>query len=129
MDAVTKNLLNHFSDSQPALQIPGAPAAVAGIKLGDLIEAGSNPQAATVAAIPASANLTVPVVAAAAVGNTDITATQLAVVAADVNAALDNKADNADLVTLASEVEARLDTIESKINAVIAALKAAGLMA
>jgi hypothetical protein len=129
MDAVTKNLLNHFSDSQPALQIPGAPAAVASIKLGDLIEAGSNPQAATVAAIPASANLTVPVVAAAAVENTDITATQLAVVAADLNAALDNKADNADLVTLASEVEARLDTIESKINAVIAALKAAGLMA
>jgi hypothetical protein len=129
MDAITKALLNKFSESQPALQLPGVPAADAGVKLGDLIAAGSNPVAGTVAAIPASANLSVPVVAAATVANTDITASQLAVVAADLNAALDNKADNADLVTLGSEVESRMDAVEAKINAVIASLKAAGLMA
>ncbi len=98
-------------------------------ELADAVDNGGNLQAASVAVIPASTNLSVPAPAAAAVANTDITATQLAVVAADLNAALDDKADNADLVTLAGEVEARLDTLEGKVNAIISALKAAGLMA
>lgn len=43
-------------------------------------------------------------------------------------AALLLKADNADVETLRTEVEARLDAAEAKIDAVIAALIAAGLM-
>ena len=147
MDAITKALLNKFSESQPALQLPGVPAADAGVKLGDLIAAGSNPVAGTVAAIPASADLTVPVVTAttfasvAVVGTyvdgaeptgaeVDTTANAAANAAiALVKAVADIKADNADLVTLGSEVESRMDAVEGKINAVIAALKAAGLMA
>jgi len=102
---------------------------VAAAELADAVDSGSNPQAASVAVIPASADLTVPAPVAAAVADTDITASQAAVVASDLNAALDDKADNADLITLAGEVEARLDTLEGKVNAIIAALKAAGLMA
>jgi hypothetical protein len=100
-------------------------------ELADAVDNGGNPQAATVAAIPASADLSVPAPVAAAIADTDLGAGPAfaAVVAADLNAALDDKADNADVVTLASEVEARMDTVEGKINAVIAALKAAGLMA
>lgn len=36
-----KKLLNDFSKSQPALNLPGLPADQAGIKLGDLIEAAA----------------------------------------------------------------------------------------
>lgn len=46
----------------------------------------------------------------------------------EVETALDDKADNADVETLRTETEGRLDAIESKINAVITALKGAGLM-
>jgi hypothetical protein len=104
---------------------------VAAAELADAVDSGSNPQAASVAVIPASANLTVPAPVAAAIADTDLGAgpAYAAALAADVNAALDDKADNADVVTLASEVEARLDTLEGKVNAIIAALKAAGLMA
>jgi hypothetical protein len=45
-----------------------------------------------------------------------------------VIASLGLKADNADVETLRTESEARLDAIEAKINAVIAALKAVGMM-
>ena len=47
----------------------------------------------------------------------------------NIEAALDLKADNADVETLRTQSEARLDAIEAKVDALIAALKAAGLMA
>jgi hypothetical protein len=47
----------------------------------------------------------------------------------EVEDALDLKADNADVETLRGEVETRLDSIETKINAILTALKNAGLMA
>jgi hypothetical protein len=37
LSASVKTLLNKFSESQPALNLPGEPAATSGIKLGDLI--------------------------------------------------------------------------------------------
>lgn len=102
---------------------------VAAKELCDAIDVGGNPVAADVPVIPASADLTVPAVTAATVADTDITATQLAVVASDLNAALDLKADNSVMVTVVGEVEARVDALEAKVNAIITALKAAGLMA
>lgn len=45
-----------------------------------------------------------------------------------VDTALDLKADNADVETLRTQVEARLDVIEAKIDELIAALQAASLM-
>lgn len=72
------------------------------------IEAGANPVAATVAAIPASTNLPT---AATAGGSTPTAAN----VDTSVNA-------------LATATEARMDAVEAKINQVIAALQAAGLM-
>ena len=47
---------------------------------------------------------------------------------AEVETALGLKADNADVETLRGEAEARLDDAEAKIDAVISALKASGLM-
>lgn len=78
-------------------------------------------RAASVAAIGTTANLTALVP----------TAVDLNAVFSDteVEAALLAKADNADVETLRTEVEGRLDAIETKVDAVIAALKAAGLMA
>jgi hypothetical protein len=95
MDATIKKLLNDFSKSQPALNLPGVPAAVSGIQLGDLIDAGSNPVAATVAAFsPAtSASLT-----------------------------------GADTVSKTA-TEGEIASLKAKVNAIIAALQAAGLMA
>lgn len=90
-----KDLLNKFADSQPALQEPGKPASEAGIKLGDLLDAGSNPVAANV---PAFAPAT----------SADLTG-----------------ADTVDQATLESEI----GDLKAKVNALIAALVAAGLMA
>jgi len=73
------------------------------------IESGSNPQAATVAPLGATADFS-----AAALSTAD-TYTDAAV--------------NAELDSLVGEVEDRMDAVEAKIDAVIAALKAAGLMA
>lgn len=53
----------------------------------------------------------------------------LAQLVSDMNAALDLKADNADAETLRSQVESRMDAVEAKIDAVIAAFKASGQMA
>lgn len=53
-----KKLLNDFSKSQPALNLPGRPADQAGIKLGDLIEAAAAGEtageAAAIAALQAA---------------------------------------------------------------------------
>lgn len=50
-----KKLLNDFSKSQPALNLPGLPADQSGVKLGDLIEAAAAgevaDQAAAIAAL------------------------------------------------------------------------------
>lgn len=56
--------------------------------------------------------------------DTAITASQ-----AKVITALALKADNADVETLRTQVEARLDAIEAKIDAILAKLVAASLMA
>lgn len=74
---------------------------------------GSGP-AATVAAIPASTNIP----ASAAVLSTSNTYTDAAVITS-INAAVNG---------VTAVAETRLDTLESKVNAVIAALKAAGMM-
>ena len=75
-------------------------------ELADAIEAGSNPQAASVAALGATTDL--PAVAA---------------VFADLAAA------RSAVEAQRSGAEGRLDAVEAKIDEVIAALKAAGLMA
>lgn len=98
MTQAQKELLNKFAETQPALQEAGKPAAEAGIKLGDLIAEGSNPQAASVALLGTTAAL---------VG-------------------VDGTGSNA--APLAG-TESRLDAVEAKVDDVIAALKAAGLMA
>lgn len=104
------------------------------------IESGSNPQAATVAAIT-STNLTALVAAATVIVDSDLVAVDAAnpakaEVDTGINAlkgsvvtALNLKADNADVETLRGEIETRLDAIETKLNQILVALKAAGLMA
>jgi porphobilinogen deaminase len=47
----------------------------------------------------------------------------------EVKTALDTKADNADVETLRGEVETRLDNLEVKTDAIITALKSAGVIA
>jgi len=97
------------------------------------IDAGGNPQAAAVAALGATVDLSALVPGASTLSDlsTSDTYTDAAVNAifAEVETALDLKADNADVETMRGEVEARLDAVEAKVDAVIAALKAAGLMA
>jgi hypothetical protein len=78
----------------------------AGQELADAVDAGSNPKAATVAAIGTTVNL--PAVAA--------TFATLA----DARSAVEAQRAGA---------EPRLDAVEAKIDAILAALKAAGLMA
>ncbi len=73
------------------------------------INSGSNPVAASVAAIPASTNLPT----AATAGGAEPSAT-------DVDASIN---------ALATAAETRLDANELKINQILAALKAAGIMA
>lgn len=113
----------------------------ASAELAAAVDSGSNPQAASVAPLGVTADLTAAVVApvtfAASAGTFAIPAepTGAEVDAAidsalgQVKTAVDAKADNADLETLRTEVEGRLDAIEAKIDAIIAALKAASLMA
>lgn len=48
---------------------------------------------------------------------------------AKVKAVVDIKADNVDLETLRTEAEARIDAVESKINAILVSLKNAHIMA
>jgi predicted RecA/RadA family phage recombinase len=106
-----------------------------------LVGGGGNgvPVAAVVAALGTTSNLTAAVVAAttfagaACAGGSTPTATNvntaIDAATAAVKTALDLKADNVDLETLRTETEARLDAIEAKVDAFLASLKAAGLMA
>lgn len=99
---------------------------------------GSGP-AAVVAAFGTTTNLTalaptaVTMTAAACAGGATPAATDVNAAinsaTAEIKTMLDAKADNADAETLRTEVEARLDAIETKVNAMLTALKAAGLMA
>lgn len=113
----------------------------AGQELASAIDAGGNAQASAVAALGATSNMSALVVTATVIANSNFTAAipaepTKAEVDAGIDAlrnavvaALDIKADNADVETLRTQAEARLDAVEAKIDAVIAALKAAGLMA
>lgn len=99
------------------------------------------PVAATIAALGTTSNLTALVVTATNIAASNFTAAIPAEpTKAEVDAgidtlktavvtALDLKADNADVETLRTETEARLDAIEAKIDAFLASVKAAGLMA
>lgn len=105
------------------------------------LEAAADEQAAAVAALGATSNLSALAPTAAVItdsaGVYAIPAEPTGAKVDDavdalrdkVEAALDLKADNADAETLRSQVEARLDAAEAKIDAVIAALKASGQMA
>lgn len=108
-------------------------------------------QATTIAALGSTSNFSALVVAAAGlVAGTPTAAAQgasydqtalnaaldlkteqadFAQLVTDMNAALLLKADNVDAETLRTQVEARMDAVEAKIDAVIAALKTAGVMA
>lgn len=110
-------------------------------ELSAAVNAGSNSQAAAVAAIGASSNLTALAVTATVIANSNFTAAIPAEpTKAEVDAGIDTlrtavvtalnlKADNADAEALRTEVEVRLDAIEAKVDAVIAALKASAQMA
>lgn len=114
---------------------------VAATELAAAVDLGGNSQAAAVAAIGVTSNMSAAVVAATVIANSNFTAAipaepTKAEVDAGIDtlrtavvAALDIKADNVDLETLRTQAEARLDAIEAKVDAVIAALKSAGLMA
>lgn len=111
------------------------------VEILDAIESGSNPQAATVANFGVVADLTAAVVTAATfTASAGVFAIPAEPTGAEVDAAIDSatakvkavvdvKADNADLETLRGEVETRLDNIETKINAILTALKNANIMA
>ena len=113
----------------------------AAAEIADAIDSGSNLQAASVAVIPASTNIAVPAVVPAVIADSAGTYVIPAEpTGAEVDAAintlrdavesgLDAKAENAAVVTAIGTIESRLDTLESKVNAIILALKAAGLMA
>lgn len=110
-------------------------------EIADAIDSGGNPQAASVAALGATSNLSVLAPVAASISDSAGTyAIPAEPTGAEVDAAidalrdkvetaLDAKADNDDADQLRSQAEARLDAVEAKVDAVIAALKAAGLMA
>lgn len=105
------------------------------------LEAAADEQAAAVAALGATANLSALAPTASVISDSAGTyAIPAEPTGAEVDAAinalrdkvetaLDLKADNADAETLRTEVEARMDAAEAKIDAVIAALKASGQMA
>lgn len=110
-------------------------------EIADAIDSGGNPQAAVVAALGATSNMSALVPAAAVITDSAGTyAIPAEPTGAEVDAAidalrdkvetaLDAKADNADAETLRTEAEARLDAIEAKVDAILVSLKAAGLMA
>lgn len=99
---------------------------------------GSGP-AAVVVAFGATTNLTalapaaVTMTAAATAGGAAPTAAQvdaaINAATAEIKGMLDAKTDNVDAETLRTEVEARLDALEAKVNAILVSLKAASYMA
>lgn len=126
------------TDAKRRLEVAVANSAT-GKELADAIDAGGSGPAAVVAAFGGTTNLTALVVAAAtftgsacAGGDTPTAAqvdTAIDAATAKVKAVVDVKADNADVETLRTEAELRLDALETKVNAILAALKDASLMA
>lgn len=112
---------------------------ILGDEVSDAIDTGGNPIASNVAALGSTSDLSALVIVATSITaaglSTGDSYTDAAVngeidtLMAEVETALDLKADNVDAETLRTEVEARMDAIEAKIDAVIAALVAAGIMA
>jgi hypothetical protein len=98
-----------LSDDAKRRLVVALASADAGEEVALAIESPSGSPAADVPAIGATTNLP----AAACAGTTAPSAT-------NVNAAID---------TVSAVVESRLDTAESKINAILSSLKTAGLMA
>ena len=98
-------------------------------------------QATVIAALGATSDLSAAVVVATDIPASNFTAANAAeptkaeidagidAVVLNIETALNLKADNADVETLRTQSEARLDAIEAKVDALIAALKTAGLMA
>jgi len=98
---------------------------------------GAGISVAGVADLGSTSNLTALVVEAATISASDFTASNAAEpTKAEIDVGIDAlkdkvitalglKADNADVETLRTEVEARLDAIEAKIDATLAALRAA----
>lgn len=111
-----------------------------GDEVADAIDASGAGPAAAVSAIGTTANLSALVPAAASISASNFTAaipaepTKAEVDAgidalkAKVVTALGLKADNADVETLRTEVEARLDVIEAKVDLIIANFKASSQM-
>lgn len=105
----------------------------------DALSTSLGSPAGAVAAIGTTTNLAAAVVApvtmtpAACAGGASPSATNVNTAidsaTAQIKGFLDAKADNVDLETLRTQVEARLDTIEAKVDAIITALKGASLMA
>lgn len=91
-----------------------------GNSIADSIDSGGNPVAANVAAIPSSSDLSLSSPVASSLNSVFDNS--------EVESALDSKADQSAVSSLMSDAESRLDALEAKQNAVIAALKAAGLM-
>ncbi len=98
-------------------------------------------QAAAVAAMGSTSNMSAAVVVATDIPASNFTAAIPAeptkaeidagidAVMLNVESAFNLKADNADLETMRTQAEARLDAIEAKIDALISAFKACDLMA
>lgn len=113
---------------------------VVGAELIAAIDASGSGPADAVSALGSTSNLTALVAAAAVItGSAGTFMDGAEPTGAEVDTAIDElkakvvtalaaKADNADCETLRTEVEARLDAIEAKIDLVIAKLKSAGLM-
>lgn len=116
------------------------PLSTAADEIADAIDAVTDNVAANILALGSTANLAALVPTAsslAAVTGVYSNAAEPTGVEVDaavnalgdlVDTALDLKADNADVETLRTQVEARLDAIEAKVDALLAALKTAGLM-
>lgn len=138
-DGSALNLTKVAAGNTPAgvcWEAAGSSVVLAKVKLGDMGDTGI---ATVIAPLGVTANMTALVPAAATISASDGTFstppvkseidTAIDALKNKVITALADKADNADVETLRTEAEARLDAIETKVDAVIAAFKASGQMA
>lgn len=130
------------AEAKRALNIAlGSKQSGIGDEVADAIDASGSGPAAAVSAIGVTADLSALVPTAASISASNFTAAIPAEpTKAEVDAGIDAlknkvitalglKADNADAETMRSEIEARMDVIEAKIDLVIANFKASGQMA
>ena len=91
-----------------------------------IVEIDKVAAAGALTALGTTSNLTALVIAATTVSDLSTGDTYadagLNAIFAEVETALDLKADNADVETLRGEIEVRLDAIEAKVDAIIAAM-------